>query len=472
MLLPVILAGGIGSRLWPLSRGLSPKQFMCMPGSENSLFQQTLRRIKHLEETSEAIVVCNEDHQFIAGEQLNAEGFKNSTLLLEPVGRNTAPAVALAALRALEEDENPILLVLPADHQVNDLEAFKTAAAEGIELTLEGRLVTFGIVPTCAETGYGYIQKAEPMAVGDAYQVASFVEKPDQKTAQQYLDSGDYLWNSGMFMFSALSYLEELQRSAPDIANSCRTAYRGIAPRSKLVSIPRNKFELCRSDSIDYAVMEETINAAVIPLDAGWNDLGAWDALWETGKRDKDGNVTSGDTIVEESANTYVHSQSRLVTAVGVQDLVIVETDDAVMVTDRNNAQGVKKVVEKLEEKNRKEVEHHTLVHRPWGTYRSLSIADGHQVKHIVVNPGAQLSLQLHHHRDEHWTVIKGEGLVTLGDDEILLKENQSTFIPKLMKHRLTNPGDTPVEIIEVQVGGYLGEDDIVRFEDNYGRAA
>ncbi len=472
MLLPVILAGGVGSRLWPLSRGLSPKQFMRMPGSESSLFQQTLRRIKHLEESSEAIVVCNEDHQFIAGEQLNAEGFKNSTLLLEPVGRNTAPAVALAALRALEEDENPILLVLPADHQVKDLEAFKTAAAEGIELALEGKLVTFGIVPTCAETGYGYIKKAEPMAVGDAYQVASFVEKPDEKTAQQYLDSGDYLWNSGMFMFSALSYLEELQRSAPDIANSCRTAYRGITPRSKLVSIPRNKFELCRSDSIDYAVMEETINAAVIPLDAGWNDLGAWDALWETGKKGKDGNVASGDTLVEQSTNTYVHAQSRLVTAVGVQDLVIVETDDAVMVTDRNNAQGVKKIVEKLETNKRSEAEHHTLVHRPWGTYRSLSLADGHQVKHIVVNPGAQLSLQLHHHRDEHWTVIKGKGLVTRGDEEILLKENQSTFIPKLMKHRLTNPGDTPVEIIEVQVGGYLGEDDIVRFEDNYGRAA
>lgn len=472
MLLPVILAGGVGSRLWPLSRGLSPKQFMRMPGSDSSLFQQTLRRIKHLEESSEAIVVCNDDHQFIAAEQLSAEGFNNSTLLLEPVGRNTAPAVALAALRALEEGDDPILLVLPADHQVDDLEAFKTAAAEGIELALEGKLVTFGIVPDHAETGYGYIKKAEPMAIGDAFQVGSFVEKPDQATAKRYVESGDYLWNSGMFMFSARSYLAELQNSAPDIAQACATAYTGVPRRSNLVSIPRNKFELCRSDSIDYAVMEQTINAAVIPLDAGWNDLGAWDALWETGAKDEAGNVRSGDTLVEDSSNTYVHAQSRLVSAVGVKDLVIVETDDAVLVTDRNNAQGVKQVVTRLEQQQRKETEHHTLVHRPWGTYRSLSMAAGHQVKHIVVNPGAQLSLQLHHHRDEHWTVIKGKGLVTCGEREFLLGENESTFIPKNAKHRLSNPGDTPVELIEVQVGDYLGEDDIVRFQDNYGRAA
>lgn len=472
MLLPVILAGGVGSRLWPLSRGLSPKQFMTMPSSDSSLFQHTLRRIKHLEESSEAIVVCNAEHRFLASEQLAAEGFNRSTLMLEPVGRNTAPAVALAAMRAMEEDEDPILLVLPADHQIQDLDAFKTAAAEGIELALEGKLVTFGIVPDAPETGYGYIRKAEPMAVGDAFQVAEFVEKPDLKAAKLYMDSNDYLWNSGMFMFSAKTYLQELKRSAPDIAEACKTAYAGQKPRAKLVWIPRNKFELCRSDSIDYAVMEETINAAVIPLDAGWNDLGAWDAMWQTGEKDIAGNVSSGDAIIEQSSNTYVHSQSRLVTAVGVSDLVIVETDDAVLVTDRKNAQAVKKVVEKIEHNERSEAEHHTLVHRPWGTYRSLSMADGHQVKHIVVNPGAQLSLQLHHHRDEHWTVIKGTGLVTCDDKEFLLKENQSTFIPKNSKHRLSNPGDTPVEIIEVQVGDYLGEDDIVRFEDNYGRAA
>lgn len=472
MLVPVILAGGTGTRLWPLSRELSPKQFIELPGNQGSLFRQTLRRVKYLEESAEAIVVCNDDHQFLVNEQLQSEGFKNSTLLLEPIGRNTAPAVALAALRAIDSGNDPILLVLPADHQIANVEAFKDAVSEGIELALEGNLVTFGIVPDAPETGYGYIQKSERLSIGPGYKVEQFVEKPDSETAQEYIATGDYFWNSGMFMFSAKNYLTELLQYAPDIALSCNDAYSGISPKSKLVSIPKKKFQRCRSESIDYAVMEETINAAVIPLDANWNDLGTWDAVWDQAEKDENGNFCNGDAVALNTTNTLIHASNKLVTAVGVQDLVIIETNDALLIADKRNSQDVKQVVNKLESNEREETKHHTLVHRPWGTYQSLNKSEGHQVKHIVVKPGAQLSLQLHHHRDEHWTVIKRTALVTCGEHEFELRENQSTFIPKLSKHRLTNRTDEPVEIIEVQVGIYLGEDDIERFEDNYGRAA
>ncbi len=472
MLSPVILAGGVGSRLWPLSRSLSPKQFIELPGETNSLFQQTLQRLHGLNNSTSPIVLCNEEHRFMAQRQLVDEGINDAVLMLEPVGRNTAPAVAMAALRAMEKDEDAVLLVLPADHAIGNLPAFHRAIDEGYELALDGKLVTFGIVPDFPETGYGYIKKAEKLAIGEAHQVAEFVEKPDTTTALDYLATGNYLWNSGMFMFSAKTYMDELLAAAPDIAVSCRLTFSETNPTASVIQIPKESFSKVRADSIDYAVMEKTINATVIPLKANWSDLGAWDALWEANEKDDSGNIASGDVIIEGSSNSYVHSGSRLVAAVGMENAIIIETADAVLVADRSKAQSVKLIMESLESSKREEAENQKLVHRPWGTYESISKADGHQVKHIVVNPGGKLSLQMHHYRAEHWTVIKGTGLITCGEKEFSLSENESTFIPKGSVHRLTNAGQTPVELIEVQVGDYLGEDDIVRFEDIYGRVA
>lgn len=469
---PVILAGGVGSRLWPLSRSLSPKQFIELPGESHSLFQQTLKRLQGLDDSKKPIVLCNEEHRFLAQRQLVEEGMSDAVLMLEPVGRNTAPAVAMAALRAMEEDENAVLLVLPADHAIENIPAFHQAVDEGHELALEGKLVTFGIVPDTPETGYGYIRKAEKMAVGEAHQVAEFVEKPNAVVAESYVESGDYLWNSGMFMFSAKTYMEELLASAPDIAIQCRMIFSMVNGSASSIELPAEEFSKCRSDSIDYAVMEKTVNATVIPLRASWSDLGAWDSLWETAEKDEQGNVVSGDVISEGTSNSYLHSESRLVAAVGIENAIVVETPDAILVANKADSQSVKAVIERLESSKREEAANHLLVRRPWGTYQSLSKAEGHQVKHIIVDPGGQLSLQMHHHRAEHWTVIKGTGLIRCGDDEFSLSENQSTFIPKGSLHRLTNTSDSVVEIIEVQIGDYLGEDDIVRFEDVYGRAA
>lgn len=392
--------------------------------------------------------------------------------MLEPVGCNTAPAVAMAALRAMEEDEEAVLVVLPADHVIEDLPAFHRAIDEGYELALAGKLVTFGIVPDFPETAYGYIKKAEKLAIGETHQVAEFVYKPDMETALDYLATGDYVWNSGMFMFSAKTYMDELLAVATDIAVSCRLVFSEVSPTASVIEIPKESFWKCRAESIDYAVMEKTINATVIPLKENWSDLGAWDALWEASEKDKSGNIASGDVILEGASNRYVHFSSRLVAAVGMDNAIIIETADAVLVADRSKAQSVKLIMESLEFSKREEAQNQKLVHRPWGSYESISKADGHQVKHIVVNPGGQLSLQMPHHRAEHWTVIKGTGLITFGEKEFSLSENESTFIPKRSTHRLTNAGQTPLELIEVQVGDYLGEDDIVRFEDIYGRVA
>ncbi len=472
MLYPVVLAGGIGSRLWPVSRAQLPKQFIQFPGWSESLFQGTLTRLAGLPDIADPIVICNHEHRFLVAEQLRQAGFEQSAIILEPVGRNTAPAAALAALLGVTNDPEARLLVLPADHVIQDRQALASAIELGNELVAQSRLVTFGIVPGAPETGYGYIERGEALVDDAAFAIKRFVEKPALDTAREYLASGNYLWNSGMFMFSASGLLEELQAFAPDILANCRDAWQGRQALGDFIQIPVEQFTQCRGDSIDYAVMEHTEHGAVIPLVAGWNDLGAWDAMWEVGERDQDGNVSSGDVLLERVSDSYVQAGSRLVAAVGMKDALIVETADCVLVADKNNAQDIKAIVERLKIEQRSECEHHSLVYRPWGSYQSLAQGTGYQVKHIVVNPGEALSLQLHHRRAEHWTVIKGTGVVRCDEREVSLTVNESIFIPLGSKHRLANPHADPVEIIEVQVGEYLGEDDIVRFEDRYGRAA
>jgi mannose-1-phosphate guanylyltransferase len=470
MLLPVVIAGGIGSRLWPVSRAQLPKQFIHFPQFGGSLFQNTLNRLDGVEDIVEPLVVCNSEHRFLVAEQLRALGKLESKILLEPVGKNTAPAVAMAALCAIQEDPDAVLLVLPADHVIKDCKSFHRAIGEAQKLAQKNKLITFGIVPGAPETGYGYIEKGSRLDDSNGFNVARFVEKPDAATAESYLQAGTYLWNSGMFMFSAQLFLEELKNYAKDIYEVCVEAHKGIEKDNDFVRIPESVFSTCRSDSIDYAVMEKTSNAAMIPLDAGWNDLGTWDALWEVENKNADGNAISGDVFLDQVSNSYIQAQSRLVAAVGIDDAVIIETADAVLVSSKQSAQSVKQIVEQLEASNRDESISHAKVFRPWGSYESLKNAEGYQVKHLIVKPGESLSLQMHHHRAEHWTVIKGEGVVTCDEKEISLKVNESTFIPLGSKHRLTNPFSKPVEIIEVQVGDYLGEDDIVRFDDKYGR--
>ena len=470
MLIPVILAGGVGSRLWPVSRSLLPKQFIEFPDMQGSLFQSTLSRLEGVSDLEDPIVVCNNDHRFLVAEQLRQLGKEHCNILLEPVGRNTAPAVALAALCALQDNVDPLLLVLPADHLIQDETAFLRAIAQALLSAKQGKLVTFGLVPSVPETGYGYIQKGAQLGGENGYCVEQFVEKPDQETAQAYLDSGNYFWNSGMFLFSASAYLAELKRHAPDIFDSCHQAHASLERGEDFHLIPESIFASCRSDSIDYAVMEKTASAVVVPLEAGWNDLGAWDALWEVRDKDEQGNALSGDVVTFDVKNSYIQSQSRLVAVAGIRDVVVVETADAVLVTDRSQAQSVKKLVQQLQDQQREESALHRLVYRPWGSYESLGSRPGCQVKHIVVNAGASLSLQLHHKRAEHWIVLKGVALVTCDNKEFELRPNESTYIPAGSKHRLTNPSNNPIEIIEVQIGEYLGEDDIVRFEDLYNR--
>ena len=470
MLIPVILAGGVGSRLWPVSRSLLPKQFIEFPHMQGSLFQNTLSRLEGLSDLEDPIVVCNNDHRFLVAEQLRQLGKEHSKLLLEPVGRNTAPAVALAALCALQDNADPLLLVLPADHVIEDQTTFQQAIAQALQSAKQGKLATFGIVPSVPETGYGYIHKGVQLASGNGYCVEQFVEKPDQETAQAYLDSGDYFWNSGMFLFSASTYLQELKRHAPDIFESCHQAYASLESSEDFRRIPESIFASCRSDSIDYAVMEKTASAVVVPLEAGWNDLGAWDAMWEVRTKDEHGNAVSGNVLTFDVQNSYIQSESRLVAVAGIRDVVVVETADAVLVTHRSQAQSVKHLVQQLQDHEREEGTLHRLVYRPWGSYESLSSRPGYQVKHLIVNAGASISLQLHHKRAEHWTALKGVALVTCDNEEFQLRPNESTYIPVGSKHRLTNASNEPIEVIEVQIGEYLGEDDIVRFEDLYSR--
>ena len=465
---PVLLCGGVGSRLWPVSREARPKQYLNLIG-EQSMFQQTLARLDGLPLAS-PIVVCNEQHRFLVAEQLRQLDIGSPSIVLEPAGRNTAPAIAIAAIDAMAKDPDAVLLVLPADHYIADVEALQSAINEALTIVNEGRLITFGLIPNRPETGYGYIRCGDGLS-GSISELAEFVEKPDLATAQTYLESGDYVWNSGMFMFRADAYCEALATHQPEMLNVCCEAMAAASIDMDFVRPDPELFASCPSDSIDYAVMEKTDRGAVVSLDCGWSDIGAWSALWEAGAPDVDGNVAVGDVVLDNSRNSYVRSQSRLVTATGVDDLVIVETADAVMVVDRHSVQDVKNIVKALKDLGRSEADSHHRVFRPWGSYESLVSADGFQVKRIIVNPGHRLSLQMHHHRTEHWVVVRGVAEVVNGEETFLLREDQSTYIPIGAKHRLSNLGDVPLELIEVQSGSYLGEDDIIRFEDVYGRS-
>jgi len=468
MLTPVLLSGGVGSRLWPVSRETHPKQFLPLAG-EITMLQETLQRTAGLE-AGAPVVVCNEEHRFMVAEQFRQINLQASALILEPQGRNTAPAAALAALQAVGADPESILLVLPADHLIRDVGAFAQAVEKALPLARGGRLMTFGVVPTAPETGYGYIKCGAAMG-DDLYELDRFVEKPDAATALTYLDGGGYLWNSGMFLMRAKSFLEELGRYAPEILSCCEQAMLAATVDMHFVRPDAQAFKLCPSDSIDYAVMEKTKVGGVVSLDCGWSDVGAWSALWEVAERDADGNVCRGDVILDNCHGSYFRSDSRLVAATGVDNLVVVETADAILVADRNNVQDVKRIVNTLKQLNRTEASLHRRVYRPWGSYESLVTSERFQVKRIVVIPGQRLSLQMHHHRAEHWIVVKGTAEVTCEDKVFMLGEDESTYIPLGHKHRLTNPGHIPLEIIEVQSGAYLGEDDIVRFEDVYGRS-
>ena len=474
----VILSGGSGTRLWPASRESYPKQLLPLTG-DHSLLQETAARLKGfaaVDVDPRPLVVTNEEYRFIIAEQLRQIGVRSPQIVLEPVGRNTAPALTLAALAAAEEGD-PILLVMPADHVITDLAAFQRAIAVGAKAAAEGALVTFGIVPDHPETGYGYIRAGAALEAGEgARALQEFVEKPDRATAEAYVASGAYYWNSGIFMMKASVWLAAIRRFAPEMAAACTAAVGGCTHDADFIRLDTAAFERSPSDSIDYAVMEKLAEApelgqgVVVPLSAGWSDVGAWDALWAVSAKDGEGNAARGEVLFEACRNTLVHAGSRLVAAVGCEDMVVVETPDAVMVAHKDRTQDVKKVVARLKAEGRTLTQSHRKVYRPWGWYDSIDAGERFQVKRIVVNPGAKLSLQMHHHRAEHWIVVKGTAEVTNGERSFLLAENESTYIPLGHTHRLSNPGKVPLEIIEVQSGSYLGEDDIVRFEDTYGR--
>ena len=468
-IVPVILSGGSGTRLWPLSREHYPKQLLAMAG-ELTMLQETAMRLDGAAEQAPALIVCNEEHRFLVAEQLRQIDRMPQDILLEPFGRNTAPALTLAALAVTAREPGAIMLVMPADHVIRDRAVFHAAVQKGRDEALAGRLVTFGIVPTQPETGYGYIRKGPVLATGGVYEVGDFVEKPDVATARAYLDSGEFLWNSGIFMMTAARWLEEIRRFRPDIADACVAASQAGKRDMDFFRIDKEAFGRCPSESIDYAVMEKTDNAVVIPLDAGWSDIGAWSSLWEVSQRDADGNVQQGDVMALDTHNALLIAQHRFVAAVGLEDVIVVETADAVLVAHKDHAQEVKTVVAELKKRKRTEHLMHRRVYRPWGHYEGIDVGERFQVKRITVNPGAALSLQMHHHRAEHWIIVKGTARVTRDDEVSILGENQSTYIPLGTKHRLENPGAMPLEMVEVQSGGYLGEDDIVRFEDKYNR--
>jgi len=466
-ILPVVMAGGSGTRLWPLSRELYPKQFLKLD-SDETMLQTTLLRLQGLP-VQQCLVIGNEQHRFLIAEQLRQIDALGRNILLEPVGRNTAPAIALAALHALETGADPLLLVLAADHVIRDTAALQEAVLLAAQHAGQGHLVTFGVVPESPETGYGYVQTGAATGQG-AYRVAAFVEKPSAELAASYLAGGQHLWNSGMFMFRASRYVGELQKFRPDILQACRSALKVTDTDLNFIRVDRTAFEACPTDSIDYAVMEKTDAAVVVPLSAGWSDVGAFAALWDVLPKDEKGNALSGDVMAVDSTNSLVMAESALVATIGVRDLVVVQTKDAVLVADRDKAQDVKAIVARLRESGRTEHQVHRQVYRPWGHYDSVDSGARYQVKRITVQPGAKLSVQLHHHRAEHWVVVSGTARVTLQDQEHLLSENQSIYVPVGAVHALENPGKIPLDLIEIQVGSYLGEDDIVRLDDRYGR--
>ena len=468
---PVILSGGAGTRLWPLSRAVLPKQLLPLV-ADKTMLQETALRVANWPGVMAPLVVCGNDHRFMVAEQMREIGITPLGILLEPVGRNTAPAVAAAAHHLKAIDPEAIMLVLPADHVIENNAAFREAVERAITLVGQGALATFGIVPKTPETGYGYIRRGEQVAnCGECFKVARFVDTPARQTARGFLAEGGYYWNSGMFMFQADRYLAELQQHAPAIAASASQAMKSAYRDLDFCRLDETSFSACPSDSIDYAVMEHTRDAAVVPADIGWSDVGSWSALWEVQAKDGQGNAQRGDVYLDGVKNSLVRAESRIVAVVGVEDLVVVETQDAVLVAHKDQVQRVKQVVDHLKSKARTEHLHHTRVYRPWGHYEGIDAGDRFQVKRITVKPGEKLSLQMHHHRAEHWVVVSGTARVTCGDKVSLLSENESTYIPIGMNHRLENPGKLPLHIIEVQSGSYLGEDDIVRFEDIYKRS-
>jgi len=475
MITSVILAGGSGTRLWPLSRELYPKQLISLV-NEDTMLQNTLTRLEGVDKKSAPIIICNENHRFMVAEQIRQIGTQNPTIILEPAGRNTAPAVAVAAIHAFNSDPDAILLVMPADHHIENTEAFTSAMNYAAKIASGKVMITFGIVPEAPETGYGYIKAGKSYfpddvsAKKEAFLIDSFVEKPDIETAKIYVDSGEYYWNSGMFMFKAATYLEELSKFDPEMVKQCEIAVNNGKADLDFFRLDAEAFKACQSDSIDYAVMEKTDCGVMIPLKAGWNDLGSWQSLWQTGQKDSDMNVLHGDTLLHDVRNSYIHASERMVAAIGLDNHIIIETSDAILVSPMDRSQDIKHLVSKLKSSKRSEATIHKKVYRPWGAYESINFAERFQVKRITVKPGGVLSLQKHYHRAEHWIVVHGTALVTKDTESFLLKEDESTYLPLGVTHRLENPGRIPLELIEVQTGPYLGEDDIARFEDVYGR--
>jgi mannose-1-phosphate guanylyltransferase / mannose-6-phosphate isomerase len=470
MIVPVVLSGGSGSRLWPLSRAARPKQFLTLLG-EDSLLGATLKRVETLKGVQAPIVVSNAEHRFIVAAELQNKGLlQTGKIILEPVARNTAPAIAVAALESLALSPEALILVLPADHVIKDTKRFHEAVMVGAEAAQKGKLVTFGITPDAPHTGYGYIEAAKSASSEKFLPIKRFVEKPSSEKAETYLRSGDYYWNSGMFLFKATDLLAELEKFEPEMLKCCKMAYDLKKTDLDFIRLDEKSFSDSPANSIDYAVMEKTQNAVMIPLDAGWSDVGSWASLWDIESKDEKQNVLTGDVLVEDVSNCYIHSEGRLVAALGISNQVIVETSDAILVADKSRVEEVKKIVAKLQLEKRQEYQFHKKVYRPWGSYEVVALEPRFQVKRICVNPGEQLSIQMHHHRAEHWVVVKGTAVVGRGDEEILLCEDRSTYIPLGTKHYLKNPGLIPLELIEVQTGSYLGEDDIVRFTDIYGR--
>ena len=467
MIAPVILSGGYGTRLWPLSRSLHPKQFINLVNKE-TLFQNTIARLP--KNVANPLVICNEEHRFLAAEQLRQIGRKTNGIILEPIGKNTAPAIALAALRLMSKNKDQIMLILSADHLIQNISAFHKSIKVAEELANLGKMVTFGIQPTKPETGYGYIEVNINNKM-EHYDIKSFKEKPNITDAQKYINKGNYFWNSGMFMFQASQYLKELEKFEPKILAACKKSFNNDNKDLDFIRLNNDEFLKCLAKSVDYAVMEKTNKGVVIPLDAGWSDIGTWSSLWDAKIKDDNGNVSDGDIILKDVKNSYIHSTSRLVSAMGINDLIIVDTDDALLVADKKYSQNINHLVQKLKSLDRIESDIHRKVYRPWGYFDSVDSGKGFQVKRILVNPGAKLSLQKHQHRAEHWVVVKGVALITCGKKIFELCENQSTYISKGQIHRLENCKDTPLEIIEIQTGSYLGEDDIIRLDDFYERS-